>query len=97
MPFATNLGYAFNADTIKNMVPASSGVYGLFNNKGWVYVGESKDIERRLLEHLNTSGTCISRANPTHCIWELSAEHTRVQRQNALILELGPPCNQMLG
>ena len=98
MPFTSTTSYTFDENNIKAYAPVSSGVYGLFVAKRhWVYIGETNNLERRLLEHLSETGTCLSNQKPTHFTWELSDERSRVSRQNALILELRPVCNQKLG
>jgi predicted GIY-YIG superfamily endonuclease len=82
---------------IKRVAPTGSGVYVLSNAEKWIYVGETNSIERRLLEHLNETNTCIKRANPTLFTWEECAARDRASRQDQLILELNPRCNQKLG
>lgn len=76
--------------------PYASGVYGLFNT-GWVYIGESEDIQRRLLEHLVTVDPCINCHAPTSFTHELAAEEVRIGRQNQLIVEFWSACRQKLG
>lgn len=96
MPFATNSNYSFDAQTVTRVAPSQSGVYGIYNQY-WQYVGETNDIARRLLEHLNETGTPLARSGATRFTFELCAANARIQRQNALILELRPSCNQKLG
>lgn len=88
---------AFTETDINRYVPAVSGVYGIYGRNGLLYVGETNDMERRLLEHLSEPGTCIQRLGPTSCGWEEVASSGRVSRQNELILQLKPACNQRLG
>lgn len=94
MPFPSTTGHFFNDSYVRANAPNRSGVYGLYTQTQWFYVGESDDIQRRLLEHLSESGTCISRHAPTGFIYELAEASSRVARQNALIRELAPACNQ---
>jgi excinuclease UvrABC nuclease subunit len=77
--------------------PNSSGVYVIWNKDRWIYVGETNDLQRRLLEHFDTAGTCILRNMPGGFGVELVSSQARVQRQNVLIGQLRPACNQMLG
>jgi len=74
-------------------------VYGLFKGNVWIYFGESGDVRARLLDHLaNETNACITRSAPTHFAYELvPGELARKARQNGLILEYNPPCNQRLG
>lgn len=82
---------------MKADAPSRSDVYGLYTQTQWIYVGESNDIQRRLLERLAETNTCISRQAPTGFIYELVESASRIARQNALIRELTPACNQRLG
>lgn len=90
-------GYPFTHDGIIRNAPNASGVYALFTQQRWVYIGESNDIQRRLLEHLNAPGPCISQYAPLSFSFELAPAAQRVARQNVLIQELRPACNQILG
>jgi len=78
------------------LAPAQSGVYALHAVE-WIYVGESQNINARLLQHLNGDTPCINRMKPTSFCYELVPAFERIARQNALILELRPACNQKLG
>jgi predicted GIY-YIG superfamily endonuclease len=76
----------------------ASGVYAIYNQQRWIYFGESNDLQRRLLEHLNNAGSCILNNAPNGFMFEVNAtEAGRTARQNALILALSPACNQTLG
>ncbi len=97
MPFPSTTGYSFTDSSVRLNAPNRSGVYGLYAKDGWIYVGESNDIQRRLLEHLAETGTCISGQAPTGFIYELVESGSRVARENTLIRELAPACNQRLG
>ena len=96
MPFPRG-GFAFTETKITQIAPTGSGVYGILNSEKWIYVGETNNLQRRLLEHLNETGTCIKKAGPTLFTWESSEAANRVTRQDNLILELKPACNQRLG
>lgn len=90
-------GHSWNRATILSMAPSSSGVYLIWNSNRWIYVGESNDIQRRLLEHFDDKASCIARQAPGAFGFELVNAGARVGRQNALIGQLRPACNQMLG
>jgi excinuclease UvrABC nuclease subunit len=53
LPFQNYPARIFKAADIRREAPASSGVYGLSNAREWIYVGETDNIQVRLLEHLN--------------------------------------------
>jgi len=77
--------------------PHASGVYAIFNAQRYIYVGESGDIQARLLQHYNGDNQCIINALPTGFAFEVVAANQRVARQNQLIVALTPACNQKLG
>lgn len=90
-------GFAFNELSINISAPEASGVYALYRQDAWVYIGESKNIRNRLLEHLRIQGTCIAQNRPTGFQFELVQEWARVARQDELIAALSPICNQRFG
>ncbi len=52
-------GFTFDRATIIANAPTQSGVYAIYNRDSYVYFGEGKDIEARLLAHLNGGNPCI--------------------------------------
>jgi len=56
MPWDGSYGFLFTRDTIVRNAPACSGLYALFTSDAWVYIGESDDMQRSLLEHFSESG-----------------------------------------
>lgn len=76
------------------MIPNQKGVYGLFKNNQWVYIG-SGDIRSRMLDHLNGDNTCINAYMPTHWVAEVSSFYR--EREKELILEYDPVCNRRVG
>jgi excinuclease UvrABC nuclease subunit len=93
---ASAQGY-FTAAGIIASAPRSSGVYGIFNENEWIYVGESADMETRLLEHVRGTSDqsgCILRRKPTGFLCEPCSELTRTLRELVLIRELSPTCNR---
>ena len=56
--------YHFNEDQVKGVVPEKEGIYQLSNHtEGVFYVGQSDNLQRRLLEHLSDKeeNTCIKK------------------------------------
>lgn len=72
-----------------------TGVYGLFKENEWVYIGKG-DIRQRLLDHLNGDNPLIINRRPTHWVAELIAGDPSA-RERQLILECKPTCNQRVG
>jgi hypothetical protein len=94
MPFPQQTPRAFNRINIEALNPNQYGVYGLFREGSWIYVGKG-DIRQRLIDHLNGDNPCIIRERPTHWVDEVTANMDARERQ--LILELNPICNQRIG
>jgi GIY-YIG catalytic domain len=85
--------FFYGRESIAVHAPSAPGVYALWNKDCWIYVGESSDVQRRLLEHLGARTECISRARPTAFGFELLDDPiARIARQSALIRDLMPIC-----
>jgi predicted GIY-YIG superfamily endonuclease len=92
MPFSRTQSIAFTPSNIRSSVPNVGGVYGIFQAREWIYVGESEDLQRRLLEHASDLGHAMHSHHPSHFVYELTSE--RVRRQTELIRECLPRCNK---
>ena len=94
MPFNSNHTGAFNQAEIEALSPDQMGVYGIYRQGQWIYIG-SGDIRERLLSHLlgaDSADACILAREPASWI----AEVTPSYRGRAAVLskEFDPPCNQ---
>ena len=89
--------HPWNRDAILKSVPATSGVYALWNQNQCIYVGETQDLQRRLLAHLQGDNDCIVRARPTAFSFEPVPAGLRGTRQSALIFQLRPVCSSASG
>lgn len=94
MPFPQQEPRVFSKPAVERLNPNQMGVYGIYKQGQWVYVG-SGDMRERLLAHLNGDNPCITAQRPTHWVGEVTANHR--QREGELILELSPSCNQRVG
>jgi len=94
MPFPQQTSRVFTRLEIETLNLNQFGVYGIFRQGQWVYIGKG-DIRQRLLDHFNGDNTCITRQVPTHFVIEVSWNMDERERQ--LISELQPICNQRLG
>lgn len=93
MPWQGTL-FTFNKRTVMASSPRTAGVYALWRNDRWIYVGQSTNIFERLLEHLTAPEGCIARELPSGFGFELIADAPgRQAREHELIHELGPVCN----
>lgn len=94
MPFKADYQGSFTRQSIEIVPSTARGVYGLYTSVKWVYVGMG-DIRDRLLSHLNGDNPCINRNSPNSYIAEVTSNPAA--REEALIGELNPTCNQRVG
>lgn len=94
MPFPKQTPRAFTKQDVEVIKPGQFGVYGLFMQGAWVYVGK-RDIRTRLLCHLNGDNPRINRQQPTH--WVSWVTSNMDDEEKRLIMELKPTCNQRVG
>jgi hypothetical protein len=94
MPFENSIARVFTTVAVQRGAPASSGVYGLSNAREWIYVGETDNIQARLLEHLQEADTAVMGRKPTGFSFEVCHPYDRIARQDRLILELEPVINR---
>ena len=93
MPWQGTL-FTFNRQTVMASGPRTAGVYALWRDDRWIYIGQSSNIFERLLEHLSPAEGCIARERPSGFGFELIADgKSRRARQEELIRELEPVCN----
>lgn len=95
MPFVQQIPRLFNRVNIESIKPGLVGVYGLFKEGQWIYVGKG-ELRARLLAHLNGDNPFITRMQPTYYVDEILAVDPSL-REKQLILELCPLCNQKVG
>lgn len=96
MPFVQQTPRAFTKANIEALNPNQYGVYGIFNQSKWIYIGKG-DIRTRLLAHLNGDKSCILRELPTHWVNEVCVDPLMSNREKQLIIELNPSCNEKVG
>jgi excinuclease UvrABC nuclease subunit len=97
MGFNKSSGYVFSEAGIAAYAPRESGVYGIYKEGTWIYIGEARDIEARLYEHLrgeSDQSARILRQRPTGFIFERCDARTRTTREAQLIAELTPISNR---
>lgn len=91
MPFPQQKGNPFTRDSVEKLSPNQTGVYGLYSDEKWIYIG-SGNIRERLLAHLEGNNLCIAANGPTHWVAEITPD--TVNREKQLIMEHRPICNQ---
>lgn len=94
MPFPQQAPRAFTKVNVESLTPGQTGVYGIYRQDRWIYIG-SGDIRERMLRHLNGDNPLITRWLPTGWVGEVTSNY--VQREKDLILELSPLVNQRVG
>jgi hypothetical protein len=98
MPWAGTQVWPFTKNGILANTPNASGVYALWTGETWVYIGESNDILRPLLELFGSPTPCMAKYVRLVFGYELvPTKAQRVARLDQLIRELVPACNQPLG
>lgn len=95
MPFTQQTPRQYTRKNVEALRANQEGVYGLFKQGQWIYVGKG-DIRQRLLDHLNGDNPCVSRQGPTHWVDEV-IQGDPSAREKQLIIELTPSCNQKVG
>jgi predicted GIY-YIG superfamily endonuclease len=94
MSFHDDSPHALTPTSIRAHAPVMSGVYGISNGREWLYIGETCDIQARLLEHLTEIKTLLMTRMPTGFVFEVCAQSERAGRQDRLVSEHEPICNR---
>jgi cell division septation protein DedD len=82
--------YSFKVMEIEVHAPAASGVYGLYNLRHHIAIGNSANIREALLRHLRDSNFRFRRFEPTGFTFEVCPKDSRDARMQQLILEYNP-------
>lgn len=77
--------YQFSPDVIRACVPPTSGVYGLFNFRYQLFIGESDNICEALLRYYDENNDSSWRYRPTRFTFQLCAADEREQKAAELI------------
>jgi hypothetical protein len=97
MPFESCFPRSLTPASIRTNAPAASGIYGISNAREWIYIGASDDIQASLLGCLDDGGSTVMRRQPTGFVFELCAGAGRPRREDRLVREYAPACNQRSG
>jgi hypothetical protein len=97
MSFAECSARSFTVPSVRNNAPESSGVYGLSNAREWIFIGETSNIQARLMEHLEETDTALANRRPTGFTFEKCSPADRIYRQDALVRQFEPFCNRRIG
>ena len=94
MPFPSQTPLPFTKAAIEVLNPNQNGVYGIFRQDCWIYVGRG-DIRDRLLSHVAGNNPAITAQRPTHVVTMVTPNDEAIERQ--LIIELTPVANKKIG
>jgi hypothetical protein len=94
MPFDQFTPRSLTPVSILANAPAGSGLYGISNAREWIYIGETDNIQATLLSHLQELDTSLMKRQPTGFVFEVCDRAGRTARQDRLVLEYEPACNQ---
>ena len=85
--------YPYNAQTVQEHVPPTSGVYALFAHQSCVYVGASRDLQAELTRLLKDDGNpCRRQHRLDEFQFEVVIGDERNTRRAKMIRELKPAC-----
>jgi hypothetical protein len=94
MPFEHLIPRPFVPGIIQAYAPNMSGVYGISNAREWIYIGATDDIQDALLTHFNELESPLMKSKPAGFVFEVCDRARRPARQDRLVYEYKPRCNQ---
>ena len=74
--------------------PEASGVYGLCSPGTWIYIGQTSNIRKALLEYLSGQMPYVLQWQPRTFVFELYPPRERVFRQKQLAQYYQHVCNR---
>lgn len=92
--FQYNVPHAFSNASIRAHAPPASGVYGISNASRWLYIGETANIQERLLQHLADSGNALTPHSPAGFSYEICESAARALRRQRLVAKYNPVLNR---
>ena len=94
MPFHPVMPRSFSVGGIRAYAPATPGVYGVSNAREWIFIGQTHNIQGKLLEHLGDMDGQLQQRRPTGFVFEACDPWVMSLRQDRLIREYNPVCNR---
>ncbi len=94
MAFPNQTPRVYNRINVEKLNPGQKGVYGLYREGLWIYIGKG-DIRDRLLAHINGDNPRITRNQPSRYVSEITDNMDNREKQ--LIREFTPVCNERVG
>jgi hypothetical protein len=88
--------HSWSRASILMNVPNLSGVYVMWNTHGCICIGETHDLQRRLLDHHDSPTSCMTEFGPPTAFgYELCSVLTRSRRKSELIHSLRVQCAEV--
>lgn len=85
--------FPFNALTVQEHVPPTSGIYALYSHQECAYIGASQDLKAELSRLLkDAQNPCLTEHFPDEFQFEVVLGDERNERRAELIDELKPTC-----
>jgi len=86
--------FRFDQSSVNLNAPAAPGLYALIDGTTIVYIGETENLHKRLIEHCERLDDCFSQFVYLRFGYELLlARPARLARHEELVQELRPACN----
>jgi hypothetical protein len=83
--------FALGFRAVQDQAPDASGIYAIFTPRRWLHIGETDDIRRSLLDHLNDPDVeGLAESGPLSFSFEVVPPAGRLARRRALIAQLAP-------
>ena len=94
MPWTMAHGFKFTRKSITR-VPNESGVFGLYNEGGWVFIESCSNLQEALLRYLDKSLEYFWPDEPDGYTFEICDAAESEEKRDKLILEYYPGQNQL--
>ena len=96
MAWDTTTPYPLNRTSVLRNAPEDSGVYIQRRDDLWIYIGQSPNIQRALLEYLSGHQPSVLEWQPNLFLFEVCSPQKRLVRQRELALRYQPACNRKI-
>src|SRR5690348_13191077 len=94
MPFKDCVSQELTIDSVERHAPTRSGIYGVFNEHLWLFIGEADNIRSQLLAMLYEGNTFMLSQRPAAFAYEVCSLVERRSRHDQLVGELEPILNR---
>lgn len=94
MPFEQITPRPFTPEGVNTYAPRAPGVFGISNDREWIYIGHGGNIQRALLDCFLDPGSALMKKQPRGFVFEICEEARWVMRHDRLVLEYEPVCNR---